>query len=362
LTDLAKLAFEVDTGPLRKAADALDATGKSARRAAASTKTVETSMSRLERASQATTRAISLLKQAFIAYGAVRIGQSITNTAIAFQKMETTLKFATGSMQGAQKEIQFLRRESERLGQDFLTAGRAYSKLAAAGSALGVSTEEIRKTFVGVSSAATVMGLSAFEAEGAFNALQQMLAKGKVQAEELRGQLGERIPTAIADGAAAMGMSVQQLSKALDNGEVQAREFVTKLSAYWVEKFGNQIPKASENANIAITDFGNAVQEVQLAIARSGFLEGLTEGMRTVAEYLRDPAFINGARAFGENLGNAFAYAAENAETVLRVLAAMGGALKGASLGVRAGPQSALFGSPPGGPVGLMAIPMECVA
>ncbi len=302
-------------------------------------------MSRLERQMGTVTGALNLVKNALIAYGAVRIGQSITNTAIAFQRMETTLRFATGSMQGATQEIQFLRKESERLGQDFLTAGRAYSKLAAAGSALGLSTTEIRKTFTGVSAAATVMGLSAFEAEGAFNALQQMLAKGKVQAEELRGQLGERIPTAIADGAAAMGMSVQQLSKALDNGEVDARKFVTRLSAYWVEKFGNQIPKASENANIAITDFGNAVQEVQLAVARSGFLSGLTVGLEKVAGLLTDPGVIQGAQTFGRAIGDAFVFIAENAETVLRVFAAIGGALKGAAAGGAFGPQGALVGA-----------------
>ena len=137
-----------------------------------------------------------------------------------------------------------------------------------------------------------VMGLSAYEAEGAFLALQQMLAKGKVTAEELSGQLSERIPTAFADAAEAMGMTTRQLSKALEQGEVEAKTFVTRLSDLWVQKFGGQIPDATENANIAITDFGNAVAELQIAVARSGFLEGLTMGLAKVSALLTDEALV----------------------------------------------------------------------
>ena len=356
MADIAKLGFEVDTGQLRKAAEALDQLQRSGRKFSDGNRAVETSLSRLERQMRTVTGTIGTLRQAFIAYGAVRIGQGITNTAIAFQKMETTLRFATGSVEGAAAEIQFLRRESERLGQDFLTAGRSYSKLAASASALGLRTAEIRNVFTGVSSAATVMGLSAYEAEGAFLALQQMLAKGKVTAEELSGQLSERIPTAFADAAEAMGMTTRQLSKALEQGEVEAKTFVTRLSDLWVQKFGGQIPDATENANIAITDFGNAVAELQIAVARSGFLEGLTMGLAKVSALLTDDTMMEAARRFGEVLGDAFAYVAQNAETILRVFAAMAGAMKGASLGATfGGPKGALLGTLIGGAAGAMS-------
>jgi tape measure domain-containing protein len=351
LNDLAALGFEVDTAQLRKGAAALDGFRNSGKKLADGNRGVETSLTRLERSMKSVSGTVNLLRNAFIAYGAIRIGQSITQTAIAFQKMETTLKFATGSAEGAKKEIAFLRKESERLGQDFLIAGRAYSKLAAAGTALGLTTAEVRNTFTGVSSAAVVMGLSAYEAEGAFNALQQMLAKGKVQAEELRGQLGERIPTAIADGAAAMGMSISQMSKELELGNVNAKEFVTKLSDYWVKKFGASIPNATENANIAITDFGNAIQEVQLAVARSGFLEGLTKGMEEVARILTNEDVLKGARALGRALGEGMKLAAEIIPVLaenLDLLSVGIGALTGAKLGSMFGPWWAAIGAAAG--------------
>jgi tape measure domain-containing protein len=48
---------------------------------------------------------------------------------------------------------------------------------------------------------------------GIFKALEQMLSKGNVQAEELRGQLGERLPGAIYFSAKALGVTTRELNK-----------------------------------------------------------------------------------------------------------------------------------------------------
>ncbi len=332
MTDFAKLAFEVDTKDLRKAGEALDSFKRSGDSFSRSTRQIQGSLGRMERAMQSIQRTINQVKAALLAFGAVRIGQQVLNTGIAFQKMETTLRFATGSLEGAKREMEFVRAESNRLGQDILTAGRAYSKLAASASTLGLTTAQIRQTFTGVSSAATVMGLSAYEAEGAFLALQQMLAKGTVQAEELRGQLGERIPTAFADAAAAMGMTTRQLSKSLEQGEVEAKEFVNRLSAFWVDKFGSQIPDATKNAQKQINDFGNSIAELQNVVATSGFLEGLTMAMNEVATALSSQEAQDGARALGAALGDSFKFLVNNSETILRVLAAVSGAFAAVKL------------------------------
>ena len=406
MTDIAKLGFEADTADLTKATAALDklaskgpTTAAALDKAAAaldrvekqgsrldrsldkvekalgdlnrkntetarSTRAVEDSMSRLERQGASVSRTFGQVKSAILALGLVRLGQGVVNAGVAFQKMETTLKFATGSLEGARAEIGFVRAESERLGQDFLTAGRAYAKLSASASQLGLTTEETRKVFTGVSSAATVMGLSSYEAEGAFLALQQMLAKGKVTAEELTGQLGERMPTAIADAADALGVTTPKLFKMLEQGQIKSADFVTKLAALWNDKFGSQIPTASQNATIAINDFGNAVQDLQIGVAQSGFLEGVTAGLEAAAKVLSDPRVMEGARTFGEfiggkggeAIGGAFVLIAEHGETVLRVFAAIGGALKGATLGAAVGgPAGALFGALLGGGAGALS-------
>lgn len=53
--------------------------------------------------------------------------------------------------------------------------------------------------------AGSALALSKDQMDGVFLALGQMISKGKVQAEELRGQLGERLPGAFDMAAKAMG-------------------------------------------------------------------------------------------------------------------------------------------------------------
>ena len=81
-----------------------------------------------------------------------------------------------------------------------------------------------------VSKAATTLGLSSSEADGALLAVSQMMSKGTVQAEELRGQLGERLPGAFQIAARAMGVSTSELGKMLEAGQVIAEDF---LPQYW---------------------------------------------------------------------------------------------------------------------------------
>ena len=72
------------------------------------------------------------------------------------------------------------------------------------------------------------------------------MSKGTVQAEELRGQLGERLPGAFNLAAQAMGVTTQELNKMLDNGEVLAIDLLPKLAEVLDERFADA---AGENAD-----------------------------------------------------------------------------------------------------------------
>ena len=74
----------------------------------------------------------------------------------------------------------------------------SYTKFFVATKGTNLEGAETRRIFDSVSKSAAVMALSAEDTEGALKALGQMISKGKVQAEELRGQLGDRLPGAFA--------------------------------------------------------------------------------------------------------------------------------------------------------------------
>ena len=64
-------------------------------------------------------------------------------------------------------------------------------------------------------------------------AIQQMAGKGVISMEELRQQLGEAVPSAMADMARAMGMSVKQFTDLVGKGVVQAKPALQLLFNEW---------------------------------------------------------------------------------------------------------------------------------
>jgi tape measure domain-containing protein len=62
-------------------------------------------------------------------------------------------------------------------------------------------------------------------------AFTQMASKGRVQAEELRGQLGDRLPGAEQMFADALGVNTQQLDKLMKNGKLLSKDVLPRVSA-----------------------------------------------------------------------------------------------------------------------------------
>ncbi len=117
------------------------------------------------------------------------------------------------------------------------------------------------------------MGLSADQQQGALLALEQMISKGTVAAEELRGQLGERLPGAFQMAARAMGVTTKQLGEMLQRGEVLAEDLLPKLARELRASVAEALPGAMEGADAAINRLENAIWDLGVAIAKSGVLD-----------------------------------------------------------------------------------------
>ena len=147
--------------------------------------------------------------------------------------------------------------------------------------------------------ASTALGLSSDQTKGALNALAQMISKGTVQAEELRGQLGERLYGAFQAAARAMGVSTQQLGKMLEKGEVLAVDFLPRLAVEIKKTYGEEAVKNVNSATAAQNKFSEAWSDFMVEISNSGALEAITETMRDLTESLKDPETKDTAKAIG---------------------------------------------------------------
>ena len=202
--------------------------------------------------------------------GAINITKDIYNTGKALESMNMALSSAVGSQQQAQKEMAFLKDTANQLGLNLQSSISGFTQFASATKETALEGKETRDIFKGVSSAVTVMGLSVDDTTGVFRALSQMMSKGTVQSEELKGQLGERLPGAFQIAARSMGVTTKELNKMLEQGQVLSDVFLPKFAEQLTKEFGSKIPQASEAARASQERFNNSLLDLKDAIAKSG--------------------------------------------------------------------------------------------
>lgn len=238
----------------------------------------------------------------------VSLGRAMFDTQVNADKLRFTLAYVSGSG-GVAKDLDYLRNTANRLGLDFKSSAMSYAKFAAANKENGISSEVTRQTFEGLSKAMLTFGLSAEESNGIMLALWQMVSKGTVSAEELKGQIGERLPGAFAIAARAMGVSTAELQKMLESGKLLTSEFLPRFAQALNDTFTTPIDTAQANINRLATSWEMFKQSLFAGNA-TGLFSWLTNGLNESAAAMR-------------RLGS-------EANIVLRMLAAIGGFNAGA--------------------------------
>ncbi|MCG8073670.1 MAG: tape measure protein, partial [Candidatus Thiodiazotropha taylori] len=237
------------------------------------------------------------------------------DAAVGAESLKKGFEVVSGSAESAGKEMDYLRKTASRLGLPLREAGKAYLSLTAAAKGTRLEGQASRKIFEAVSLAMGKLGRSSAETEGALLAIQQMISKGKVSAEELRGQLGERLPGAFQAAARAMGVTTAELDKMLKSGEVIAEDLLPKLAQELnglyddgskIDTFGaswNRLKNSISGAFSAINESSGAMNVL------GGALEGLgsavtlvSVGFVTLTEKIKGASTM--ARAFWDAATN----------------------------------------------------------
>ena len=139
---------------------------------------------------------------------------------------------------------------SDQFVQDIGETTKQFTKLTAATTANGLSIEDTTDVYKGLAAANLALGGDAERLNGILLATQQVFSKGKVQAEELRGQIGERLPGAFALFAQSMNKTPAQLDDLLEKGKVTVEDFVnfTRLLFKRFEEDAQRIADGPANA------------------------------------------------------------------------------------------------------------------
>jgi len=201
----------------------------------------------------------------------------VFETAIYFERMEKALENASGSAKQAANDLNFLRQESEKLGLVLRDQITNYARVSAGAREIGLSVKETRDLFKGLSYEIAAAQLTASQANSVFLATAQVLGKNRVQAEEARKQMGQHLPGAVVKIAKSLKMSVGELDDAMRKGEISATRFARAMGVYFVQMSEERAMKAAHTAQAEINRFRTAVDELRVAIGKSGALDLFTE-------------------------------------------------------------------------------------
>ncbi len=124
-------------------------------------------------------------------YGLAQLNQRNQQVVSAQLQTSAVVQQAGGTARQGGQSFDYLRSEADRIGFNYLEASGDYNKLIAGLTGAGVGLGESQKVFSGFAELSRVNKLDRVTQNRLFRALSQVAGKGKLQAEELTGQIAK---------------------------------------------------------------------------------------------------------------------------------------------------------------------------
>lgn len=222
-------------------------------------------------------------------------GLGLTNLVSRFievakesSRVTTALKNVSGTMGQFAENQRFLLDMAKKYGLEINALTGNYAKFTAAASISGMTILEQRKIFESMSRAVTAFGMSAEDSNGVFLALSQMMSKGKISSEELRLQMGERLPIALQAMAKAAGTSVAGLDELMKKGKLMSADVLPKFA----KALDEMIPNVdTDNLETSLNRLKNAftelVDEADIKGKYKSLIDWVTGAVKTATENIR---------------------------------------------------------------------------
>jgi len=193
----------------------------------------------------------------------IEFGKDSIKAASDFQTVNRALGFAAGSADAGAAAYSRFKDTANELGISIEKNQVAYKNFIVSATQSGQTMNAAEKEFRQVAIAMTAMGLSAEDSNGVLLALGQIASKGTLSSEELRGQIGERLPGAFAIAARSIGVTESKLNDMLQKGEVVSKDFLPKFTNELEKTFGATAQQNVNSYAATVNKFDNQILELK---------------------------------------------------------------------------------------------------
>ena len=234
------------------------------------------------------------------AYALLELSQKTIEAGVKRQsaQLASTAIFGADTQQARMFAASF----AHQIGQNYTDTMKQYSNFAA-GAQPTLGFQGTQEFYKNAAMFARIRGATDEDLKGIMVAFQQMASKGKIQAEELRGQLGDRLAGAVQLFADAIGKTPQELDKLMKDGKLLAQDVLPKVSekmAELVKQAGGMNAVSKQTA----TSMGQAkaMWDNTLVALFNNSSEGISQLSNSVAMFLQGS--MGSTEALGVVIGN----------------------------------------------------------
>lgn len=233
----------------------------------------------------------------FGGYGLSQLNQRNQQVVSAQLQSQAVVQQAGGTAEQGQQSFQYLRKEANRIGFNYLEASGDYNKLISGLTGSGVSVADSQRVFSGFAELARVNKLDKVTQNRLYRALSQVAGKGKLQAEELTGQIAESLP----GGTALFARAYQaQLAAKGQGGGLTGQAAIAKLQADMKKGLVTSdiltfagatasrdaqagLPAAQTASQAEQQRYQNSVSDLAVVASNAGVEEGFARIFRTLS-------------------------------------------------------------------------------
>ena len=215
------------------------------------------------------------------------------------QGQKMALMAVTGSSEAGAATKKRLDAMAEDIGFNSLKMAPSFTKMIAAGKGSGFTQDQSEQIFKSMTEYGRVMGLNSEDMKGSLRAVEQMMNKGQIMSEELKGQLGERFPAAVSLMAKALGKSTPELLAAMKKGEVSSKVLLRFAEVISEEARKGGALDASKRSTAAYQARAENSMNTSIAsFSEGGFDEASGAFFKAIGDAFRNNQ--DSFRAFGE--------------------------------------------------------------
>nr|DAJ98443.1 MAG TPA: tail tape measure [Caudoviricetes sp.] len=243
------------------------------------------------------------------AYAMLELAQKTIDAGVKRQsaQLASTAIFGADTQQARMFAASF----AHQIGQNYTDTMKQYSNFAA-GAQPTLGFQGTQEFYKNAAMFARIRGASDEDLKGIMVAFQQMASKGKIQAEELRGQLGDRLAGAVQLFADAIGKTPQELDKLMKDGKLLAKDVLPQVSEKMrelVEAAGGMNAVSKQTA----TSMGQAkaMWDNTLVALFNNSSEGISQLSNSIS------MFLQGSLGTAEALGTGIGYLLKGAGNLL---------------------------------------------